>query len=232
MKEIVDKDLLEWSVKKYQLGDIFDRGVISEMKLIELEKGEILCTNGDQMNHLYMLVQGKLKISTFLPNGKSLLLRFNDPLALIGDVEFIHQFEVKNHVEAVKKCLLIGLSYKVLHETCSDNPAFLTFLLKTVSYKLYTFSHSTRLNLLVPVENRFASYLVSTLLDEGASSFSHEIKTSKLTEIAELLGTSYRHLNRVVQKFCSEEIIERRNKSLWVKNGEKLKELADGSLYE
>ena len=37
-----------------------------------------------------------------------------------------------------------------------------------------------------------------------------EIKAAKLTEIAELLGTSYRHLNRVISQFASAGLVERR----------------------
>jgi CRP/FNR family transcriptional regulator, putaive post-exponential-phase nitrogen-starvation regulator len=230
MRELVNKDLLKQYVTQYKLDDIFENPVIQEMKLFQFDEGDLICSNGQLLDRLYILVEGKLKISVILPNGKSLLLRFNNPLALIGDVEFINNSEVRSNVEAVKNSILIGIHNKLLHETQSNNPDFLKFLLKNVSYKLYTFSNSSSLNLLFPVENRFASYLVSTLLDD--SSFANEIKSSKLTEIAELLGTSYRHLNRVVNKFCKEEIIERKKGSLLVKNVEKLKMLSNGSIYE
>jgi len=230
MRELVNKDLLKQYVTQYKLDDIFENPVIQEMKLFQFDEGELICSNGQLLDRLYILVEGKLKISVILPNGKSLLLRFNNPVALIGDVEFINNSEVRSNVEAVKNSILIGIHNKLLHETQSNNPDFLKFLLKNVSYKLYTFSNSSSLNLLFPVENRFASYLVSTLLDD--SSFANEIKSSKLTEIAELLGTSYRHLNRVVNKFCKEEIIERKKGSLLVKNIEKLKMLSNGSIYE
>lgn len=232
MRELVNQDQIIQYVKKYKLDEIFKSPIIQEMKLFQFDDGEIVCNNGQKLDRLYILVEGKLKISIILPNGKSLLLRFNNPLALIGDVEFINNSEVRSNVETVNKSILIGINNKLLHETQSNNPDFLKFLLKNVSYKLYTFSNSSSLNLLFPVENRFASYLASTLLDDSESSFANEIKSSKLTEIAELLGTSYRHLNRVVNKFCKEEIIERKKGSLLVKNIEKLKLLSNGSIYE
>lgn len=232
MRELINNNLLKHYVTQYKLDDIFEDPVIQEMKLFEFDQGDVICRNGQLLDRLYILVEGKLKISVILPNGKSLLLRFNNPLALIGDVEFINNSEVRSNVEAVKSSLLIGIHNKLLHDTQSNNPNFLKFLLKNVSYKLYTFSNASSLNLLFPVENRFASYLSSTLLDDADSSFANEIKTSKLTEIAELLGTSYRHLNRVVFKFCKEDIIERKKGSLLVKNKEKLKLLSNGSIYE
>lgn len=232
MKELTDHAFLHSLVEESHLDEIFDQDAIKEMHLYQAEKGDILCSKGDHLNQMFFLVKGKIKIFTTLPNGKSLLLRFNNPLALIGDVEFITQCEARNTVEFVHRGLLIAISFKVLRERYQDHPKFLRFILQRISHKLYTSSSSTSLNLLYPVENRFASYLLSTMSDEPDSMSSEELKTSKLTEVAELLGTSYRHLNRVIRNLSAASIIERKKGSLFIKNREKIKELACGNIYE
>jgi CRP-like cAMP-binding protein len=58
------------------------------------------------------------------------------------------------------------------------------------------------------------------------------MKTPKLTELADLLGTSYRHLNRVIKKLSLESIIERKKGVFYIKDIQKLKELAIGNIYE
>lgn len=50
-------------------------------------------------------------------------------------------------------------------------------------------------------------------------------------EIAELLGTSYRHLRRTLNKFCEDNILENKNKKYVVKNLKNLKELSS-DLYK
>ncbi|HCQ91445.1 MAG TPA: transcriptional regulator, partial [Clostridium sp.] len=47
-----------------------------------------------------------------------------------------------------------------------------------------------------------------------------------LIEIAEILGTSYRHLIRVINKFYKEKIIKKQNNLLIVLNRDALKRLA------
>ncbi|MNC29965.1 DNA-binding transcriptional activator YeiL [compost metagenome] len=59
-----------------------------------------------------------------------------------------------------------------------------------------------------------------------------EIRTSTLADMADLLGTSYRHLNRIVRRFVEEGIIERKKGSLSVLDQNKLAQLANGNLYE
>jgi len=70
------------------------------------------------------------------------------------------------------------------------------------------------------------------MLTSTDDSFEEEIKTSNLVETAELLGTSYRHLNRVINGLVEKDIVERRKGIIQVKNMKKLEELADGIKYE
>ena len=83
-----------------------------------------------------------------------------------------------------------------------------------------------------PVEVRLASYLLSVSFDETDSLLKSEINIS-IKDAANLIGTSYRHLNRVITQFCAEGLIERRNRgSILVKDRNGLKELAGDNIYE
>ena len=225
-------DIINFHLEKHNLYSLFHPEIIQRMGLFQLKKGDILCSNGDRLEHMYFLVKGKLKISTILPNGRSLLLRFNNPLSIIGDIEFTTHYEVNVNVEAVDECLVIGVNLKDINLVLYNNPEFLRFLLLEISRKLYSFSNFTSINLLYPVENRLSSYLVSILNDNSYFIPAEDMKTQKLTEVADLLGTSYRHLNRVVNKLCSESVIERKKDGLYIKDLQKLKELSVGNIYE
>lgn len=232
MHERTDKAMLRALIRESPLHDIFTDDTISEMHLYQAEKGDILCSKGDRLTQMYFLLSGKIKIFTPSPNGKSLLLRFNNPLAIIGDIEFISRCEVRNTVEFVHPSLLVGISFKLLQERYGNHPPFLQFILQKISHKLCTSSNSTSLNLLYPVENRFASYLLSTISPEQPSAGLEELQTAKLTEIAELLGTSYRHLNRVIRNLCAGQIIERKKGALLIRDRDRIKQLAYGNIYE
>ncbi|EIJ82092.1 transcriptional regulator [Bacillus methanolicus PB1] len=232
MKKIFNQKVLTSYLQEHKLDELFNDEVIKGMELYQLSRGEILCSNGDKLEQMFFLVKGKLKIFTTLPNGKSLLLRFNTPLSIIGDIEFTTRYEVKVNVESVFESKLIGVSFELLHKHFYNNPEFLRFILEKVSYKLYSFSNITSLNLLYPLENRLASYLLSIMYHENNFLFYEDMRSEKLTDVADLLGTSYRHLNRVIKKMCSESIIERTKEGLYIKDLHKLKELSIGNIYE
>ena len=64
-----------------------------------------------------------------------------------------------------------------------------------MALKLASLSVSNSVNILYPLENRLASYILASYTNEDNNN------TENLTQIAEFLGTSYRHLLRVVKEF-------------------------------
>jgi len=232
MQIIYDRKTACSLAEKNGLNGIFSQGVLEEMELRRYGDGEAVCFVGDVLDGLFVLVEGKLKIHTLLPNGKSMLVRFAKPTSVIGDVELLRQYPVKNQVESVGPSLVLAAGRKLLVKELQDNVNFLRFLVGELSHKLYTLGQTSALNLLYPVENRFASYLLSLFAGQGEGQYVEEIRTSSLTETADLLGTSYRHLNRIVRRFIEEGIIERKRGRLIVLDEGKLAELASGNLYE
>jgi CRP-like cAMP-binding protein len=82
-----------------------------------------------------------------------------------------------------------------------------------------------------PVEVRLASYLLSVSFDETDSLNNGQLKIS-IKDAANFIGTSYRHLNRVIQQFCTEGFIERNKGFILVKDRVGLSALAGHNIYE
>ncbi|BBH23555.1 catabolite gene activator protein [Paenibacillus baekrokdamisoli] len=231
MQRIKDAQAISELLRSNNLLTIFRPQVVESMELRIYGNQETICTMGDTLDGLYVLVTGKLKIYTVQPNGKSILLRFTRPPSLIGDVEWMGQYPVKNIVEAVGQSSLLLIKWDRMLEEEMNNPAFLRFIIENLSRKMYTLSNASAMNLLYPVENRFASYLMSLLPQETDAGQVEEIRTSSLMETADMLGTSYRHLNRVIKSLIQEGVLQREKGRLLICNEQRLKELANNQLY-
>ncbi|WP_238649648.1 Crp/Fnr family transcriptional regulator [Paenibacillus piscarius] len=232
MQSILNPEMLRGLTEQNGLTAMFSPGAIAQMELRRYGGGEAVCSVGDRLEHMFFLVQGKLKIHTLQPNGKSMLVRFARPMSVIGDVELMRQYPVKNEVVSVGNSLLLVAGRKLLLREMESNTALLRFLVGELSHKMYTLGQTSAMNVLYPVENRFASYLMSLFSDHTGTQRIEEIRTSSLTETADLLGTSYRHLNRVVRRLIDTGIIERREGRLIVLDEARLAELANGNLYD
>ncbi|MFJ8527403.1 Crp/Fnr family transcriptional regulator [Bacillus sp. NPDC094106] len=232
MKYIQDPKLLEMKLQEYNIRGMFDQAKQLPFSLQQYEPNEIILLEGIELESLLFLVEGKVKITSSIENGKSLLLRFVQPLSIIGDIELIRDVPVQSQVQAVNECLLIGLPFDYIKQHEMDNPRFLHTLLEHISYKLQTCTAASRVNLLASVENRFASYLMSTISSEPDNDFGIEIKTSNIKEIADLLGTTYRHLNRVIHSLSKKKIIERDKDFIRILNWGDLEKMSNGIRYK
>lgn len=203
-------------IKQYQLDEIFCEETIKHINALTYKAGEIIVHSGDEVDQLFILVKGKIKVSTALPNGRTMLLRFTTPLSLLGDIELIENEQAKVQVECMEGCEFLVIPHRIIHDYEMHRPVFLHYLLNQICTKMSTNFHSATMNILTSVEHRFASYLLSMSGNNTTqpSYRKDELETSKLTEIAEMLGTSYRHLNRIVKKFTEEKLILKEKKKI------------------
>jgi CRP-like cAMP-binding protein len=232
MKEINDRQLVQSYLQVHQIESIFNEDIMPYLSLYHFEQGELILSQGEPSKYLYVLVKGKIKIYTTSAEGKTLILSFKTPIEVIGDIEYVQEIDTINTVEAVSSVYMIGVQHTLLKKFTNDYSPFLQFILNIITEKFYLKTNSMSFNLMYPVEVRLASYLLSVTHDENQSLFSGQLSTTSLTDTANLIGTSYRHLNRVIRQFCSDGLVERSKGFILIKDREALKTLAGGNIYE
>ena len=232
MKEIKDREQLAHYLEIHQITSIFNANIMLHLALYSYEQGERICSQGDPAEYLYILVKGKVKVSNTSAEGKALIISFKTALEAIGDIEYVQGIDFMNSVEAASPVHLIGVHNRWLHQYGANDAELLRFLLRIITTKFCMKSDSLSFNLMNPVEARLASYLLSISYDESDPRFNGQLSTVSLRDVANLIGTSYRHLNRVVHKFCEEGLVERSRGFIFVKDRERLRALAGHYIYE
>ena len=213
-------------LERYQLGHVFDESLRKAMYIQMFAPGETLCRQGDVSHELYLLVEGKLKITHMSATGKRLVLSFKHPFDLVGDIEFVRKIDLMNTVEAVTPVTVLRIAYPDLEEARLHHSAFLLFLLETITKKFELKSHTLSFNLLYPVEVRLASYLLSMTPNTNA------FASKELVDAADLIGTSYRHVNRVLRQFVDDGLIHRTQHTIEIIDRDGLMERVGESIYE
>ncbi|AND07813.1 Crp/Fnr family transcriptional regulator [Bacillus cereus] len=196
------------------------------------EKGELICNIDDEMDRLYFVVKGKVKVYTITSEGKKLILRFINPLAIVGDIELIQNSKAHNVVEACSDVIAISISNTVIRNKLLHDPIFMKFLLENIANTLKISTRFTALNLLYPVEVRVASYLLSISTDSNGNMYKGDLDTTSVTSIADFIGVSYRHVIRVLQRFYNDKLIEKSNGVIVIKDFSRMKEVAKDNIYE
>ncbi|GKU84614.1 catabolite gene activator protein [Niallia sp. NCCP-28] len=227
-----NKEIINNYLRKYKIESVFPEEVQHLLSLVSFVEGEVICSQGQLAENLYILVEGKIKVYTTSAEGRTLILSFKNPVEIIGDIEYIRGIDIINTVEAVSAVSMISISYVVLKKYAKDYAPLLNFLLDIITKKFQLKNSSLTFNLFYSVEVRLASYLLSVSSQE--TDFPEEDKGSivYIRDAANLIGTSYRHVNRVIQKFLADGLIERQKGFIYVKNREGLKQIAGDNIYE
>lgn len=223
MKKLTNKDLLNLYINKYSLNKYLNKNLLQSLEIHTFDKNEDICNLNEKLHFMYFLVSGKAKVTTLLSNGKSLLLCFNTPLAIVGDLELLDNPIADCNVTTLENCICLGLPISKIHLYGYNDPVFLRFIISSLEEKLRRNSVYSSINILYPLENRFAIYLISCLPSNLSET---TIEIESISNLSQLLGSSYRHLNRVIKKLCSDNVIEKDKNTIKILNLPLLKELA------
>ena len=158
------------------------------IEIKKLNKDEYLLHQGEKLNYIYILLRGKVKVNHINANGNSMLCSFNSPYSIIGDLEFITQSPIINNVIAYEDCICATISLSKYHE-------------KNLASKLSKSTQNQSISLNYPVENRLAAYFIVSHKDY--------IVQDNFVVVAELIGCSYRQLQRVLQLFLDKKYIKK-----------------------
>ncbi|PEA22886.1 hypothetical protein COD66_25200 [Bacillus cereus] len=225
-------DLIIQYLKAYNLLEIFSGISTDNFQVNHFEKGKLICDKDDEIHRLYFVDKGKVKVYTITPEGKKLILRFINPLAIVGDIELIQNSKAHNVVEACSDVVAISITNTVIRNKLLHDPICMNFLLENIANTLKISTRFTALNLLYPVEVRVASYLLSISTDSNGNMYKEDLDSTSVSSIADFIGVSYRHVIRVLQKFYSEKLIEKNNGVIVIKDFSRMKEVAKDNIYE
>jgi CRP/FNR family transcriptional regulator, putaive post-exponential-phase nitrogen-starvation regulator len=221
MKRISDDKLLNYYIHKHNIENILDKEILKYAQLHFYEKEEYILEAEDSLEYYYLLVDGKVKIFYPFENGKSMLLKFYRDFNTIGDLELLKNIPILCNIDAVEDTYLLAIPSDILRKKYFNNTKLLHHLVDSLSDKLYATINNSSYNFIYPLINRLATYLVEHITDKD-----HINLSSSFLEIAQFLGTTYRHLNRTFKELEEKSIIKCDNKIIYILDEEKLRELS------
>ncbi|PGF22579.1 transcriptional regulator [Bacillus thuringiensis] len=207
----------------------FTKDLISFLSVRIFQPNEFILKAGDKIDGIYFLLSGRYMVSNLEVTGKELLLRYCQRPAIMGDIEIFAECLVESNCIAVEPCEVLFVPLEVYEEHLKFDSKFNQLLLKELAYKLRTCTISSRVNALSPVNVRLAAYLCTV---ECPSHLNQYIKTNSLDDVASLIGTTKRHLNRILKDWTEKEIIKREENEIRILNGDKIKEISENVRFE
>lgn len=192
-------------VRRYHMERFLPGELLRNLRRFTYGAYETVLTTDARANHLFFLVEGQLQCARHHLNGKLAVLALSEPFAAIGDLELLTDRPILSTVVSTRPSTLLGVSVPLVERYGSDDPRFLRFLLDEVRTKMVE-SNELQLSHVLPVASRLALYMLARTARSTAPRPTLDLPPKE--SLASLLGTTTRHLNRVIADLVSGGAIE------------------------
>lgn len=207
----------------------FPSEVVQQLQTKTYERQEAIVQTGDDIDGIYFLVEGCYYVSSVEITGRELLLRYCKAPAILGDIEVIERCNIQSNCIAAERCEFLFVPMHTCKQFLQHDAAFSQLLLKELAYKLKTCTISSRVNALSSVATRLAAYYCTLASVNTGSEY---IETRTLSEVASLIGTTKRHVNRILKAWQEERIVVRTGDTLHIVDWKKLERYSNDVRFE
>ena len=207
----------------------FPEKVIGEIERRTYSQKDLILTTGEEIDGLYFLLEGKYYVSSLEITGKELLLRYSKVPSILGDIEVFEKCEIQSNCIAAQPCEFVFIPISAFESCLQYDAQFMKLLLKELAYKLKTCTTSSRVNALSPVSVRLAAYYCTVASGKSGNEY---IFANSLEEVASLIGTTKRHLNRILKQWHDEGTINRQGETIQFLNWDAIRRYSEGVRFE
>jgi len=171
----------------------------------EVEKGQIIFSEGDEGVGFYIISRGKIKIYKLSPDGKEQILHLFGAGEPFGEVALFNGMNFPAYAEALEKSRVLFFPRKAFARAIKDNPSLAMNMLAALSMRLHKFAAMIEDLSLKEVPARLAAHvlLLSEQL-EGADRIKLDVTKGQL---ASLLGTIPETLSRALTRMIKVGLI-------------------------
>lgn len=191
-------------------------------RICRFDAGEYLYTEGMQAGYLLILLAGSCKVFKTLENGRSVLLCRYDDIQILGEFELFGEPSAKTNVQALTETYcLIAFIKEQQTQLLADN-TFLRFVCRKTCAKTERNNVNLATNLVYPLEQRLAGYILSMQNDA--------LFSANYTLLSEYLGCSLRHLLRTFRGLCEKGLLQKTKAGYRLTDPRSLEKIA-GAVY-
>jgi CRP-like cAMP-binding protein len=196
----------------------------ASMDTVKIAKGSILFKEGDDGEHLYVIVDGKLKLGTSSGDGRENLLSILGPGEMFGELSLFDPGPRTSTATAVTDAKLLSLSHEKVIPWLKQNPEVSLQLLTRLSQRLRRTNEAVGDLVFSDVPGRVAKALIDLGDRFGKTTPEGLLVNHDLTqeELAQLVGASRETVNKALADFAGRGWLKLDGRSVLITDVERL----------
>lgn len=196
----------------------------ASMDQVRISKGSILFSEGDVGEHLYVILEGKLKLGTSSGDGRENLLSILGPGEMFGELSLFDPGPRTSTATAVTDCRLLSLGHKQAIPWITAHPQVSLELLARMAQRLRRTNEAVGDLVFSDVPGRVAKALIDLGERFGKSTDEGLLVNHDLTqeELAQLVGASRETVNKALADFAGRGWLRLDGRSVVINDIERL----------
>ena len=206
------------------LDDAAAASLRASMDTVKIAKGSILFKEGDDGEHLYVIIEGKLKLGTSSGDGRENLLSILGPGEMFGELSLFDPGPRTSTATAVTDAKLLSLSHEKVIPWLKQNPEVSLQLLTRLSQRLRRTNEAVGDLVFSDVPGRVAKALIDLGDRFGKTTAEGLLVNHDLTqeELAQLVGASRETVNKALADFAGRGWLKLDGRSVLITDVERL----------
>lgn len=191
-------------------------------------KKETIFSEGDPSEWLYIVKNGKVKITKLSHEGKEIILEIISPMDFFGGVAVMRGFPYPANAVAMEETEVMKISRKNLLNIMDRFPNLMFCMATNIGDRIKGSHEALKSIALEKVESRMASLLIKLADKAGEKTPEGLLINMKLTkqDLAEMVGTTVETSIRTMSKFSKAGILASKAGKIVIRDLEKLRSLA------
>ncbi|MEJ6950052.1 Crp/Fnr family transcriptional regulator [Natronospora cellulosivora (SeqCode)] len=211
---------------------IFSKLEADEVKLIcerasekKYYKNEIIFFEDNNDENLYILIDGRVKLTMISTEGKEKVLTILQAGDIFGEMSLFDQDTNPITAEVIDEARLVIVNAEDLKNIISEEPGVAIKIIEALAKKTRLLTSQIRELVFEDAEGRLAALLVRFIEDFAIDVQSGKMIDIVLThqEIANLMGSSRVTITKLINKFIDENIIKMYKRKIVVMDEESLR---------
>ncbi len=196
----------------------------ASMDSVKISKGSILFAEGDEGDHLYVIVEGKIKLGTSSGDGRENLLSILGPGEMFGELSLFDPNPRTSTATAVTDAKLLSLGQTKLIPWLTENPRVSLNLLASLAQRLRRTNEAVGDLVFSDVPGRVAKALIDLGERFGKQTDEGLLVNHDLTqeELAQLVGASRETVNKALADFAGRNWLKLDGRAVLITDYERL----------
>jgi CRP/FNR family transcriptional regulator, cyclic AMP receptor protein len=194
------------------------------MENAELARGDVLFSEGDAGDRLYVILHGKIKLTRAAPDGRENLLSVLGPGEMFGELSLFDPRPRTASAVAVTDTRLAALGHDYLRQWLTGRPDVAMHLLRALAQRLRRANDVMADLVFTDVPGRVAKALLDLAdrfgeQEEAGLQVHHDLTQE---ELAQLVGASRETVNKALADFSARGWLQLHAKSVLILDRERL----------